>query len=384
MPNAADLQLLKLVTSIPTAPFGERRVYAFVNSFAKKHKLRLEKDRFGNVLLTRPGTNRKANRLVLVAHTDHPGMVAQSMTETTMASPAKSGLAKSGSGELIAYFRGGVTSSFVQGARVRFFTDSGEVAGKVLEILDSKDDRPTVVLIRVKENVPAGSIGMFDLGEAKVVGKRLHSRVCDDLAGVSSALAAIARRPGKSTAENVADFCVLLTRGEEVGFIGALAAVKYKTLVRKSDLLVSIECSAEQPVAQQGKGVVLRVGDRTSIFNSSLSHFIHTLAQELAKEDKSFQFQRALMPGGTCEATAFDAFGHTAAAVCVALGNYHNMNKTTGKLAAETVHIDDWHNMVELFVALASRAHEFRKSNPVLRAKLTKLLSDHEHLLNVK
>ena len=33
------------------------------------------------------------------------------------------------------------------------------------------------------------------------------------------------------------------------------------------------------------------------------------------------------MPGGTCEATVYDVYGFTAARICVALGNYHNMDR---------------------------------------------------------
>ena len=367
MSKAGDLKLLKAVTSIPTAPFVEHRVDAFVDAFIKQHnakpKLKLVRDRFGNALITRAGKQKNKPRLVLVAHTDHPGFVAYQMDGPTT---------------LLAHFRGGVNDDYVQGSRVRFFEGNRQIAGKVTDILLSENGRPTFVQIKIDKPVAPNSCGMFDLGEAKIVGKLLKSRVCDDLAGVASALAAIARKP---TTPAAGDLCVLLTRGEEVGFVGALAVVKHKTLLRKSDLVISIECSAQQPVAKQGNGVVLRVGDRTSIFNSALSHFIHQLATKKNEKDKTFKFQRALMPGGTCEATAFDAFGYTAAAVCVPLGNYHNMNTATKKLAPETVHLDDWHAMVELFVDLAAEVHSFNPRNPELKKKLDDLLKKNERWL---
>src|SRR5439155_12123216 len=119
---------------------------------------------------------------------------------------------------------------------------------------------------------------------------------------------------------------VFLTRAEEEGFIGAVAAVLKPALLRKSDRIVAIECSAMQPYAPQGHGVIIRVGDKTSIFNSGLTYFLTQQAAALQKKSRSFKYQRALMPGGTCEATVYDAYGYTAAAVCVALGNYHNMD----------------------------------------------------------
>ena len=69
-----------------------------------------------------------------------------------------------------------------------------------------------------------------------------------------------------------------------------------------------------QPYAKQGDGAILRVGDRTSIFNSGLTYFLGQKADELAKRyKKTFKYQRALMPGGTCEATVYDVYGYTAA-----------------------------------------------------------------------
>ena len=111
-----------------------------------------------------------------------------------------------------------------------------------------------------------------------------------------------------------------------------------------------------QPYAPQGKGVIIRVGDKTSIFNSGLTYFLTQQAEALAKRDKSFKFQRALMPGGTCEATVYDVYGFTAAAVCVALGNYHNMDRDKKKIGPEYIDVGDWRSMVKLFVQVARTA----------------------------
>jgi len=41
------------------------------------------------------------------------------------------------------------------------------------------------------------------------------------------------------------------------------------------------------------------------------------------------------MPGGTCEATVYDVYGFTAGSICVALGNYHNMDREKMKIGPE-------------------------------------------------
>ena len=215
---------------------------------------------------------------------------------------------------------------------MRFFDGDREVVGTVLATAEEAG-RCATADVRVRGPISVGAIGMFDVGVGRFVGKRFHCRACDDLAGAAAALCTLvdlARKPADC------DVCVLLTRGEEEGFIGAIASVLEPTLLRPTDRMISIETSAEQPVAQQGKGVVLRVGDRTSVFHSAFGRFLFDAATTLAGEDKTFRFQRALMPGGTCEGTVFDAWGYTTAAVCVALGNYHNMDRAKGRIAAET------------------------------------------------
>jgi putative aminopeptidase FrvX len=364
-PSTDAVGFLTTFCSIPTAPFREHLVMHQVDAFARKHRsIRPSRDAFGNTLLVRPGKRASAApRMIFVAHLDHPGFVAREMTD------AKT---------LEADFRGGVLASLMRGAKARFFGADGEVLARVIQTTADEHGRCTSATLRVSRPVQPDNIGMFDVGAGRVKAKRFHCRCCDDLAGAAAALVMLSELSTKPASVDVG---VLLTRGEEQGFIGAIAAAQEGTLLRKDDRIISIECSAEQPVARQGEGVVLRVGDKTSIFDSAFSRFIFNAAQGLGESDKTFRFQRALMPGGTCEATAFDAWGYTAAAVCVALGNYHNMDKPRERIAAEYVHLDDWKNMVRLFVHLSNQAHRFDGSHATLKAQLSERFETHRHLI---
>jgi len=143
----------------------------------------------------------------------------------------------------------------------------------------------------------------------------------------------------------------VISRAEEVGFHGALAVAASRQLP-KSALVISLETSRELPPAKMGRGVVIRTGDRASIFDSTATRFLAEVAAELGRRDKSFQFQRALMYGGTCEGTAYQEFGFQTAAVCVPLGNYHNCGPQN-KIAAEYVSLADACAMVDLLAAVA-------------------------------
>jgi putative aminopeptidase FrvX len=185
------------------------------------------------------------------------------------------------------------------------------------------------------------------------------------------------KKPRKNTV------AALLTRAEEDGFVGAIASVLHPKLLKKSDRIISIETSAAQPVAKQGDGVVLRIGDYTSIFNSAFMFFLHEQAKALSKLDKNFKYQRSLMPGGTCEATVFDLYGYTTGAICVPLGNYHNMDRKKKKIGPEYVDVNDWKNMVKLFVQLANQIHEFDPHFGPLRKRIEKRFKEREKLLEV-
>ncbi len=348
-------KLLYELCSLPTAPFAESRVIEYVEKFAKERRLKLSRDDAGNLLIELP-TRSRAPRWVFTAHMDHPGFIAARMRDDGRT--------------LEAAFRGWVLADYVKGAKVRFFDGDREVTGAVQTVTVGKERPvPETVTVKVNEPVAPGSPGMFDQGEARTKGKRFYSRAIDDLAGAAAALQMLDDLRNKPLASPLA---VLLTRAEEEGFIGAIAASIKPKLLRKTDRIIAIETSAVQPYAPQGAGAIIRVGDKTSIFNSQLTYFLTQQAEALAKRNKTFAFQRALMPGGTCEATVYDIYGFMAGSICVALGNYHNMDRAKQRIGPEFIDLADWRNMVKLFVQVAKNGHTFEPGHKALRERVEK------------
>lgn len=359
------MKILQQLCSVPTAPFSEHHVVRYAEQFVgKRPALRLSRDRFGNLLIELK-TSSRLPRWVFAAHMDHPGFVATRMLSERTVEAA---------------FRGWVLEEFFAGQKVRFFGHDGtETPATVVDWTMGKERRvPETVRLRVRGEVAPGSPGVWDQGEGQFRGKKFYSRVCDDLAGAAAALAMIHRLGRKPPKAPVA---VLLTRAEEEGFIGAIAAATQPKLLRRTDRVIAIETSAEQPYAPQGAGPIVRVGDKTSVFNSALSYFITQQAEALKKADQSIRYQRALMPGGTCEATVYDVYGFTAASICVALGNYHNMDRAKKKIGPEYIDVDDWNGMVELFVRVARHGHEFEPGHRALRQRVEKRFDKLKHLL---
>ena len=360
------MKILQQLCSVPTAPFAEQYVVRYVEQFVEaRPALKLSRDRFGNLLIELKNAARSP-RWVFTAHMDHPGFVARRMVDARTVEAA---------------FHGWVLEEFFTGQRVRFFgEDDAEWRATVVDWTMGKERKvPETVRLRVNGPVPPGCPGMWDQGEGRVKGKRFYSRVCDDLAGAAAALTMmdqLAKKPPKAAV------AVLLTRAEEEGFIGAIAAATKPKLLRKSDYLIAIETSAEQPFAPQGKGAIVRLGDKTSVFNSQVSYFITQQAEALKKRHKSFQYQRALMPGGTCEATVYDVYGFAAGSICVALGNYHNMDRYRKRIGPEYIDVGDWNDMVKLFVQVARNGHEFRPGHAALKERLEKRFDKLKPLLD--
>jgi putative aminopeptidase FrvX len=298
-------EVVRTILAQPTAPFHEDAVRGeILQLLAQCPHVATQLDGFGNVIaLYRRGDRRP--RFALAAHMDHPGFVG---------------------GE----FLGGVSESYLE---------------------------------KKPPTRDFGAFAMWDLPACEVNDERIYSRACDDLIGCA-AIVATFQELERSGSEG----CVygLFTRAEEVGFVGAIHLAKSGELPREITIL-SLECSSEKGGAcKMGDGAILRVGDRTSIFDSDV---MGSLA-EIAKAAE-IPVQRCLMSGGTCEATAYQLYGYRCGALCVALGNYHNCGPDE-RIEAEYVSIDDVRGLVGLCVEASRCADVPGSSNEALRTRLEK------------
>ncbi len=127
--------------------------------------------------------------------------------------------------------------------------------------------------------------------------------------------------------------------------------------------LICLENSRSFPESPIDAGPILRVGDKLSVFSPALTNQLSLLLADYQRANPRFQAQRKLMPGGTCEASTFAAYGYEATCVCLPLGNYHNMVDIDGVLAGkrparvgpEQISMADYHGLVELLVHFTTR-----------------------------
>ncbi len=320
----------------PAAPYHEQTVQTEVARICHEHELPLRQDAWGNLLIIWK-TGKTPRPIVLAAHLDHPGFrVGES--DDNKRFPAD--------------FLGGVPLKYFRsGTKVRLHP--GNHPAKLGESLERPKAFQLDTIARLKTRP---LFAVWDLPDFKFTRDRITGRACDDLIGVTAVLATLIdvkrrRRP--------AHVIGVLSRAEEVGFQGALAVAHSRQLPRDS-LILSLEASQERPPVQIGHGPIIRVGDRSSTFDPAATRYLVEIASDLQKRAKNFTVQRALMPGGTCEATAYQECGFQTGAVCVALGNYHNCGPRD-RIAAEYVAANDLAGLVTLLASAAGRISEFNQ-----------------------
>jgi putative aminopeptidase FrvX len=390
-------KLLLEVTSLPTAAGREDRVIAVIERWvaARAKRVVLARDRFGNLTIAQhgfleacaKGLRKGIGPVMITAHLDHPAFVVTAVR-------AKGKGAKA-SVELDLEFRGGVHDPYFRGAMLEVF-DRGTKKSFDAKIvsLDAKTDPATkpfkTVVARLAKasaakSIAAGSIARWKFPKAEVKKGIVHTHACDDLAAVAAALAAF---DGLSRDASLAHVALLFTRSEEIGFIGAIGAAREGT-VPKGARLVCLENSRSFPHDSPiGAGPIVRVGDRLSVFTPELTNRVGDIAAAHAKDNPAFKYQRKLMPGGACEATAFAAYGIASTCVCLPLGNYHNMEEIDAVLAGkkkprvgrEFISANDYHWLVELLEVVARRLDD-EKIAAGHRALMETLWSRHANIV---
>ncbi len=283
------LSVARALLKQPTAPFHEEAVRdEIVAQLRECPHVKIEHDAYGNVIARYRRETRARPRWAFAAHMDHPGWVRERNGDWR--------------------FLGSVAERFLVNPRRREF----------------------------------GDFAMWDLPAFEFKNGQIHSRACDDLLGCAEIICLF--RDLEAAKADV--HCLgIFTRAEEVGFWGAIQLARSGTLPRNITVF-SLETSAPRGGAEIGRGPIVRVGDRLSIFDSGETARLMNVAAA-----NKIPVQRCLLDGGSCEASAYQLYGYRSVAASIGLGNYHNC-APDGTVQCEYVSLDDYANMVRLCVAV--------------------------------
>lgn len=377
--------LLEL-TQVPTAAGREQRVIAWIRAWVQaRPSLHLTTDSAGNLHIA-PREFPAADRPVyFTAHLDHPAFVVERVL-----SP---GTAQLG-------FRGGVMEDYFRSARIIVHTDAGPVGGVLVEKVEQTGSFPAYMadLDSEVDGVCVGDVATWELPPARIEDGLVHTHACDDLAALAAALAAYDTLLASGRLGEPMYPRLLFTRAEEIGFIGAIAACRDKTMPANARV-IALENSRSFDDSPIGGGPIVRVGDRLSVFSPGLTAAIAKRAEEVAggaaptasqklAAAPAWKWQRKLMAGGACEATVFCSYGYEATCLCLPLGNYHNMgdlaavqagaNTSPAKVAPEFISVADFDGLVDLLVACGEKL----EAAPSVRQRIDKLWADKSFVLS--
>lgn len=415
------IQWLKELTAIPTAAGHEHRVIDWINNWlSTRPDIASKTDAHGNIELRLSNNEPTNNPIYFTAHLDHPAFVV----EETLSSS-----------EVILAFRGGVMADYFPDATIRIHPPYSDATGPDTPTtyalatitnehkVDQADNKPWSetdtndnpnkpkppfklyhAILKDPQPITPGSIATWDLPDPEIItdendNQILYTNACDDLAALAAALCALDEL---RIINDKSDTRVLLTRAEEIGFIGAIGACRDKFMPEHSRI-IALENSRAFPDSPIHAGPIVRVGDRISVFSPDLTGAVAKVAETIAggpatptasqKESDlpKWRWQRKLMAGGACEASVFCAYNYTSTCVCLPLGNYHNMANLTDaqagtheqihgtppRVGREHIGIDDYQGMIDLLVACGSSL----PSSPAFIDRIEKLWDTHANIL---
>ncbi|MEJ2686776.1 MAG: hypothetical protein P8124_06110 [Gammaproteobacteria bacterium] len=380
--------MLKDLLSLPTAPFREQQIRAFVAETLDAWGVPAFEDPAGN-LVVGVGDRQAYRRLLrtaarepvrlFVAHMDHPGFHGMRWLDPK---------------RLQVRWHGGSPVKHLAGAQMWLSAGEGYAAEGTLQ---------NVQLIRSRRAIDRAVVrlpgsALHDAHRARRLyggfafrapvwksGKRIYTKAADDLVGVYCIMET-ARQLFSGRRRKGVPFLGLLTRGEEVGFVGAVAHLELGWWRRASRPLVcvSLEASRTLPGAVIGHGPVVRLGDRRTVFDADGLKVLSDVAEQALPG----RHQRRIMDGGACEATAATAFGLPAIGLSIPLGNYHNQGFEGGPdcraaqgPAPEFVHLEDIEGQLSVCRGLMQSGLAWRDAWREQRQRLARLRADYERLL---
>jgi endoglucanase len=351
---------LTQLLSRPTAPFREYHVKDFVLHYLESLNIPFFEDALGNIVVGVRSPAQYQSLLkrrtrepvrIFIAHMDHPGFHGTRWLDDST---------------LQIKWHGGSPTRYLARQVVWLATSEGPLGqGRLGKVgiaahgysIDTAEVKVSADSMPAKRPAAKKVFGAFDF-RAPVwrSGHRLYTRVADDLVGVFAIVETARKVFGRGKRGNPG-FIGLLTRAEEVGFVGAVGHLDlgWLSAATRMPLCVSLEASRTLPRAEIGKGPVVRLGDRRTVYDADALQVLTTLAQKTLPG----KHQRRIMDGGACEASATTAYGLPTIAMSIPLGNYHNQGLEGGQdcprlngPAPEFVHMDDIEGMLKLCAAL--------------------------------
>lgn len=391
-----DKTLLFKILEQPAAPYRETHVQKVIETTFDRAGVPYFVDPIGNIVVGARNREEYVAKLkqksrepvrLFIAHMDHPGFHGVKWTSKNT---------------LAVQWHGGSPLKRLAGSKVWISTDRGWGKAKAsfgTAVLSkaklSKTARPHMVSGEVKFKLsdlqprPAATDIYGGFAFRKPVwqqGRVLYTKAADDLVGSFVIVTLALRRLSRGRKDP--NFLGLLTRAEEVGYVGCIGHfdLGWQKRATRKLVCVSLETSRTLPGAVIGKGPVVRLGDRRTVFDPHALKIFRDVADKVLPG----KHQARVMDGGTCEGTVAVANGLSAVGISVPLGNYHNQSFQGGPdsrgpdaPAPEFVHLDDIAGVLALAEGLMQKGLPWHDPWGQYYKTIRKTFTDNKKLLGI-
>ena len=340
-----SIEILSQLGVYTAAPFFEGKVAEFIWKFLKKLEVNLFQDQFGNIIAHYRPENSSGPAVAFVAHMDHPGFEVIEIDGFRALARALGGIPATA---LVN------PTSVIVGNFPEFVTGITAKHESTVDPLNRKSERLVWIDLYEKPKFDLPTAAVFNIPGFELKGDTIYMRAVDDLAGCAAILSLFEKLKSHRDNLNITatedlntevEVYGIFTRAEEVGLFGA-SLVAESGILPKQTAIISIESSSVLPGVNQGSGPIIRTGDAAKTFDSSAEAILSRGALSVQKSNSQFKYQRRLMYGGVCEATAFSSYGYSVTGIAFPLGNYHNSTSglldINGDVDAEYIKCQDY------------------------------------------
>ncbi|MEK3933838.1 M42 family metallopeptidase [Sporosarcina sp. FSL W7-1349] len=336
------LEMFKTLTELPGAPGNEQQVRRYMKTELEKYSDDLVQDHLGSLFGVRHG-DEGAPRIMVAGHMDEVGFMVSAITENGM---------------IRFQPLGGWWSQVLLAQRVEIITENGPVVGVIGSI-------PPHLLSDAVRNKPMDiknmliDIGADDREDAKKIGirpgqqivpvcpftpmandKKILAKAWDNRYGCGLAIELLKEVHQEKLPNQLYAGATVM---EEVGLRGAQTAAR----MIEPDLFFALDASPANDASgkkdefgQLGKGVLLRIFDRTMVTHRGMREFILDTA-----ETHHIPYQYFVSPGGTDAGQVHISNEGVPSAVIGICSRYIHT-------AASIIHTDDYAAAKELLVKL--------------------------------
>lgn len=349
-----DKELLKIIEeyqNIPNAPFHQKHTSAYIKDRLYNAGIEYEETDF--VIIVKPKKyDSNKRKLLLMAHTDHPGMVIKNNTEGKF-------LGLKNTKEIIKYTK-------KNDVRIKVFSPEGSLLGKAkLEkvIPGPKQD----VQIKADFDIPLNSIGNFDIPVFKVGNNYIDIYNADDGIMVTILLYLIEKQ---LLGDSFNTYYVFI-KHEEVHQLSSwdLAKNNYINLTNE-DYVLNLECLKIKAIdaskygdVSYDKGPVIQLSNTGCLFGykNKGPNNLEKLLRKLSDENK-IESQVGVITD-SCDSRPFTHFAITPNIVTLTIPNkYKHNGADDGMVRTEEIYIKDINSTIELLKVLTSYSTEKYKN----------------------